>query len=603
MLGKVRNYINKNFIENNPDIIAEMRMQNRLYGRKSSIFGRGILALRLYLKYVVFQQNALKEKEKRQTKLLYPESVQNQKEVLEQIRERIKKTEKIALDIWGVLLQPALEYRQLISLAEVTEKQIGLSDRVDEKEPHSEEVLSRLAEIKLDFSVENSAITQLCKEAKSTGKTVYLIESANDAHATILQILQRYPWGKVCEKPAEGALYITNHAFGTGAIVWKNVNLFGNPYRPEMGANAVAALYDQLVNMQLHGTGRRYSLFYEYGFTCGGILTCGFCQFLEGLAKQERIDKFVFVARDGDILKRVYEKYFHKVDASYLIYSRFASFELIFEDFPEEYFDKNVRMRMYRRETDNSIAKILQECGLSFLEGCLPEAGLKATEILQDSNYETFRRFLMTHRARIQESFSETCKAAKKYILGQIENYRKVCVVDLGWNGKSIVYLKHLCEKKYGWRGEIIGAMVGASSKECVQNHIRCGLIHTYAFENEVWRGTGFENGKMMDYKECVCIEALFSSDADTLLRYGFDAQGNIKFIYGKENKNVETIREIHRGIMDFTEKFLPPVFKYGLKITARDAYTPLDAAMRNKKYRDKIYETYYEEDGAINGF
>ncbi|MDE7430773.1 MAG: hypothetical protein K2N34_02485 [Lachnospiraceae bacterium] len=302
-------------------------------------------------------------------------------------------------------------------------------------------------------------------------------------------------------------------------------------------------------------------------------------------------------------MEKVYKKYFHNIDSAYFVFSRFASFELIFEDFPDEYFDKNIRPRMGRKETDNSIGRILQECGLVFIGQYLGEESLSKEEALQENNYRKLREVIIHHKAEIQDSFMETCRAAKKYIMDEIKDCKNVCVVDLGWNGKSIVYLKHLCERKYQWNGSIIGAMVGACKSEVVQNYIRTGLISTYAFENELWRNRGKKDGVGMEYEECICMEALFSSESDTLLRYGFDENGDVKFIYGKKNKNQEIIREIHNGILDFAENFMPVIQKYDLKITARDAYIPLDWSMKNEKYKDTIYKKYYEEPNAMNGF
>ena len=176
-------------------------------------------------------------------------------------------------------------------------------------------------------------------------------------------------------------------------------------------------------------------------------------------------------------------------------------------------------------------------------------------------------------------------------------------MVDFGWHGKSIVFLKHLCEKKYGWHGTVVGAMVGASENIVVQNYIRTGLMHIYAFENEYWRSMSRRGGRHMEYKECICLEALFTSASDTLLRYTYDKNGRVDFLYGQKNRNRDIVTQIHKGVLDFSEQFMPLIQKYHLRITERDAYTPIDTAMQNQKYQDKIYQSYYEKPNAINGF
>ena len=158
-------------------------------------------------------------------------------------------------------------------------------------------------------------------------------------------------------------------------------------------------------------------------------------------------------------------------------------------------------------------------------------------------------------------------------------------------------------ERKYAWNGTVIGAQIGASDDRVTQQYIRNGLINSYAFEDAYWRKTGTTNGDIMEEDEIICIEALFSSEAKTLLRYKLSEGDSVDFIYGKENENQEKIREIHKGTLDFCEQFIPFLEKYQLHVTARDAYTPLDSLLQNKGCMKKIIHEYKEESNAIHGF
>lgn len=258
---------------------------------------------------------------------------------------------------------------------------------------------------------------------------------------------------------------------------------------------------------------------------------------------------------------------------------------------------------MSRKNVDNSLGKILKECGLEFLGKYFPEQNLLYTEQLEKNNYSQFKHLILAHKDEIADNFQNSEKAAKKYFLEEIQGYKKVCVVDLGWRGKSISYLKYLFEDKYEWGGKVIGAMIGASQDAVTQNYIRQGVIYTYAFDDEFYRRTGAENCEYMSEEEVICIEALFSAETDTLCKYVLEKNGKVSFEFGKENKNKEIIRQIQKGIMDYVKVYAPIIEKYHLSILPRDAYTPLDSVMQNKKYRSMIYEEFKEEARMNNGF
>ena len=65
----------------------------------------------------------------------------------------------------------------------------------------------------------------------------------------------------------------------------------------------------------------------------------------------------------------------------------------------------------------------------------------------------------------------------------------------------------------------------------------------------------------------------------------------------------MKTVRWIHRGIEDFAGIFARIQKRYGLRVTSRDAYTPLSCKMKDRRFLNWLYEHYREEAGAMNGF
>lgn len=615
IIQRMNRLFNTCLIEKNPVIVGEMMRHNRRYGRPDDRHLRARLVLGLYLRYGILHKDPLQAFEKKICRMSFPESGFSGQTPSEEIRRRLQDTETVVFDAWGVLMCMGLEEYQFRAMAECELSAFGISDRtayrfqdyLAGKERRNtdcgceeERRIRRLAE---DFVLDNPFMHALWDELLAEGKRLLICNNSCWDDGFVDTILRQRGYQGKLVRDAARFVHITNRAESDRDIVYRDVNQAGDRYRTRYEYNAVTNLADRIVNLLLHGDGRKKTVFYEYGVTCGGVLTCGFCHWLNELADRKKTDLFLFVARDGEILQRIYREHYGTHASEYLVFSRFASFELIFGDHPEEYIDKNIRPRMERRDCDNSVKEILKECGLDFLLRHLPEKGLKETDILYQDNYEQFKSWLLDHHGEIELFFRESCMAAKQYYRKVCKGHRNICVVDLGWHGKSVVYLKYFMETKCGMDVSVSGAMIGACDDLVTQDHIRKGLIETYAFENDRWRSQGSRNGVPMTYQEIICTEALFSSSSDTLLRYKLGADGETVFLYGKKNENIEGVMEIHRGITDFAKYFAGIQNRYGLRVTPRDAYTPLYYKMKDKRYLDWLYTHYREEAGALNGF
>lgn len=604
ILDYIREQFNDHFIEDNAMVVGEMQRYYKKHGRPENSADRAKLALRLFAEYAVLKKNPIRIKQKNFAKQIHPESCEKRQVSEKELQERFENADVIVFDLWNVLVYPALDVRQLLALFETVMDCPGISGYIDFNLLTDQGQCDCLEEIGMDFCLDNEYMHNIWNCAQAMGKRVYLYNNSEFGDSFSIKTAEKLGYrGEIYQEDPCKALYITADYRRKSGICYQNVNELGESYRPFYYKNIVTALYNQIVNLKFHAGQMGKTIFYEYGFICGGILTCGFCQYLNELAKQEKIDKFLFVARDGDIIKKVYDRYYKEYDTSYLIFSRFASYEIIFEDFPEEYIEKNIKLRMLSRRRKHTIGKILQECGLGCLGEYLEGQGLSYTEELGDKNYIRFKHFLLRYKDIIAEKFHDSSVAAEQYFMQEIQGYNRVCIVDLGWRGTSVVYLKHLFEKKYKWSGSVTGAVIGVALDDVTQIYVRNGILHAYAFDNELYRRMGTSGGEYMSQAEIFCIEALFSAKEPTLLRYKLDADSKVSFIYGSKNKNGGITAEIQRGIMDYAKECAPLLQKYELKILPGDAYMPLDFCMQNRRYRDMICRAYAEEEDGINGF
>ena len=103
---------------------------------------------------------------------------------------------------------------------------------------------------------------------------------------------------------------------------------------------------------------------YEYGYIYGGLFVLGYCEFIHRYYKENDTDKILFLARDGDILKQVYEKLFPDDNISYLYWSRAAATKLMVKANRYDYFKRYIYDKVNQ---SISIDMILDSMNLRFM--------------------------------------------------------------------------------------------------------------------------------------------------------------------------------------------------------------------------------------------
>lgn len=140
-----------------------------------------------------------------------------------------------------------------------------------------------------------------------------------------------------------------------------------------------------ILNAYLNNGTNSYTPYFEYGMVNGGLLACGYCEFLNKVVKEKNVDKILFVARDGFIIKKVYDSYYHECDNDYILFSRFCSEQILFEKYAEDYIHHNFYYRL-GMEQKTSLEQILKETDLEFLIEKLSDYGLRKEELYTSEN-------------------------------------------------------------------------------------------------------------------------------------------------------------------------------------------------------------------------
>ena len=99
-------------------------------------------------------------------------------------------------------------------------------------------------------------------------------------------------------------------------------------------------IYRGLVNLRFHTGARKYSVFYELGYIYGGLAALGFLPVYPSKNGRMGNCPICFLARDGDILKQVYDLLYPGSRTCYLLWSRNVSARLAAERFPFDFFQR-----------------------------------------------------------------------------------------------------------------------------------------------------------------------------------------------------------------------------------------------------------------------
>ena len=342
-----------------------------------------------------------------------------------------------------------------------------------------------------------------------------------------------------------------------------------------------------------------YSKEYEHGFLYGGLLSCGFCDYVRQIADSMHADSIWFLARDMDIVYRLFRMLYPETESKYVCISRAAMLQLNLKHYPEIFFD--FYFHTYMQKGTLKIGQVLSEISLEALEDYLAEQGLDSGHTFNASNYDAMRRVFFSHIDAVCASFSDAEKGAELYFKSLAGESRRICVVDLGWNGTIMMELSRFFRYHDFENVALEYVMLGASNAQPATDLQSAGKMHAYVFsglhdsalqiDNSTWEG----NVKIM------CLESLFSSDAPTLASYGLNSDGEPCFHFGVKTEQSLQINDIQRGILDFVRLYRNATKDFAVSpaIFPIDAFAPYRSIVDDLAYQYLLFgQTKENEDG-----
>ena len=377
-------------------------------------------------------------------------------------------------------------------------------------------------------------------------------------------------------------------AAGWAAFPYRNVHRAGAPYRAEDMSPIVGSLYRGLVNMRLHNGAELHSRAWEYGYVYGGLFAVGYCRFVERLRREIGADRLLFLSRDGAVLLRVYQRLYPAEGerAVYARWSRLAAAKITADRFRGEYFR---RFLTHKAGQGFSLGQVLESMELTpLLPGLCGALGAGPGTELTHKNAPLVKSYLVERWDQVLACYEGCRQAGGAYYRTLLAGCQKALAVDIGWAGSGAVMLDWAVNRLWGLGCPVFGAVAGANSRrspewDAMEPFWLTGRVQSYLYSSgenrDLWQSHDPGAGHNLFW------ELLLGAPEGNLT--GFGPKGPI---LGPPPPHAETIRAIHRGILDFTGDFLALEARLGLTlpISGRDAYAPmaLVCSGNNKEFR-----------------
>ncbi len=407
---------------------------------------------------------------------------------------------------------------------------------------------------------------------------------------------------------------------GVEALLYPNVNKNTLLYRAHDMSAIIGSAYRGVVSTYLYNGLNKYTQEYEYGFIYGGLFVLGYCHFIHDYVVKNKIDKVLFLSRDGDILKQAYTYLYHEDETEYVYWSRKAATKL------EAIYDKRdffKRFIYHKQNQKYTIDDVLYSMELQFLLCECESYGLHPHDTLTNNNAEKVQRFLEIHWDEVVAHYRNQLSAARKYYVKKTENCKKVVAVDIGWAGSGAMSLRYLFKNIWEIPCEIVGIIAGTNTihnaePDASEPFIQSGKLVAYLYSQAHNRDLLKKHNLNKDYN--VYWELLLSSPTPQFKGFYlgnavrrdssdvYDSDLDITYQFGEYDFNQIGISEIQNGIMDFVNEykshFGDPIngeFSYMYNISGRDAYAPmLVAASHDERYLKVIADKFKLEKNVV---
>lgn len=383
---------------------------------------------------------------------------------------------------------------------------------------------------------------------------------------------------------------------GWEAVHYRNVHHIGNKFRPTGMSKLIHTAYSGIANTHLHnGSTAVFNPYYEFGFLYGGLFSVGFSNYIHEYAEKHGVEKILFLSRDGAVLKKAYDHIYgdKAVDNEYVFWSRNPSRMIASRKYKYDYLNQYVEIKA---NGTYILEDVISAMDLRFILDRLEMYELSSTEYLTSENKGNLIKLLTDNWVEIQDHYSKSAEAIRKYLKPIIGDAKKIGVVDIGWHGTSIMGIRAVINDVLGMNCEVHGLMVATSSKN--PDHITSLLmsrkINAYMFSPLENRNYLFSHRSRSENN--VLMELFCTAAHPSVLAFRLDNDGELVLDFDiPEVENYEIINEVQRGMLDFVEKYTETFkeYDYMFRVSGLDAYQPVKHIFTDLTYIRKFFGHY----------
>lgn len=408
---------------------------------------------------------------------------------------------------------------------------------------------------------------------------------------------------------------------GWAIMPYVNVNKSAKDFRTYDMSPLIGGAYRGLIQNHIWCGLKSFSMEYEYGYIYGGLFVTGYCQFIRRYAKENKVDKILFLSRDGDILKQAYDRLFPEECTEYVYWSRRAATKLlavcdkydyvrrfVYHKVNQGYTVRQVLVSMELLEEVHGTSKLTAVQSSKNKQAWDSHVAVLAEELekvigleaqLTDKNASDLVSVLQQHWNKVLKIYEPQHQAAKQYYSEVLKGCRKACAVDIGWAGSGAMALRKLVREYWEIPCEITGLIAGTNTVHnaepfASESFLQSGKLRAYLFSQAHNRDLMKKHDLNCDYN--VYWELLLSSPTRQFIGFALDDSGQVDFQFGKYDKNTAGMQQIQQGILDFVSDYQRHFgeIPWMLDISGRDSYAPmLLAAGKKEKYLKVIKKLF----------
>ncbi len=377
---------------------------------------------------------------------------------------------------------------------------------------------------------------------------------------------------------------------GWKAFYYKCPASIGNKFKSISDTRIQDSINGGIINRFLYTRNSFISKQECFGFAIFGNLFVSYCKWIENIAKVNNIQKIFFLARDGYLLKQIFDKYIHTIPTEYLIVSRFALCQITVRENIESFLHENIASRLHSHIT---IEKLFTEIGLEDFLNQIDSVGFLPTDILSDKNFDKVACLLRENRSTVAQCYSNSIEGASVYFTEAFKNCKSALIVDVGWYSTCFLNIKNFLEGTLGLKIHLLASQIGIQCNNINRELVNSGLVFPFVFSPDYNKALFSKHNTRIGN---VLMEIAFSAPKPSLRNYVLNDDGTISFNYQTEpNANIDIVTDVQSGILKYADAYFNFEHKSNLKLnlSGESSYLKFNSILRKKKYINKLFGNY----------